>query len=266
MTTPAIDELISRFESDELKHASRSRVAWWLEVQCASPTDIPSFFRRVVERGSWEPFEGEDLPEQKRHEGGYRDAARAIRTITLRPPKRSLLLTIGFLMILPWWISIAVRDGLDDWFAWLQVCVAIPPTLFGAVQLFRFLRPERIDVESGRASTRGDTLHRDEVRFVDVARHTEATARAVLPKPGRYVGVLLDHYKDNMWIVYARKTDGTVVLLADHLNEKVARAAAFRLERALELTGAQTRARVDSLATSDEETVDVDSAERVETR
>lgn len=223
-----------------------------------SAADAASFFRSVLESGSWEPFEGDDLPEQTHHgSGGYRDAARTTRTITLRPPKRSLLLTVGFLMILPLWISFAIRHGLDDWLAWLQVCVGVPPTLFGIVQLYRFLRPARIEVDSRRATTRGgETIGRDEVRFVDVARHTDATVRGVLPK--RWVGLFLGGYKENVWVLYAQRSDGSVVILGDHLDEKVARAAALRLEQALELgERAQVEARVEELV-EDETTTSAD--------
>lgn len=259
--------LVSEFERAGLKHATRSRVRWWLKQRDVSAAFVELFFKRVLQSRAWEPFEGQELPEETRQESaGYREAARSIRTITLRPPIRSLLLTVGFISIFPAWLLFMVEYGrLGDWFAWVQLSLVLPPLLFGVLRLFRFIRPDRIEVQSERAnSKRGDlvrsALHRDEVAFVGVAQHSDAVVLSALSTRDRRLGFLLGSYRDNAWTVFVQRLDGTVIILGDHLHEKTARAAALRLEQALELEKrARVQARVETdeeeLATQDDESV-----------
>lgn len=257
--------LVNEFERAGLKHATRSRVRWWLKQRDVSAPFVELFFKRVLRSGAWEPFQGEELPEETRRESaGYREAARSIRTITLRPPYRSLLLTFGFMAILPAWLLFLFQhDRLGDWFAWVQLMLVLPPLFFGALRFFRFVRPDRIEIESERASSkRGDTvraaLHRDEVAFIGVARQSDAVVRSAMSKRDRQLGVLLGSYENNAWTVFAQRMDGTVVILGDHLRQETARATALRLEQALELekrARVQARVEEEELATQDDESI-----------
>lgn len=246
--------LVSEFERAGLKHATRSRVRWWLKQRDVSAAFVELFFKRVLRSGAWEPFEGDKLPSKTREErAGYRDAARAVRTVTLRPLRRTLLITLGMIAILPAWLYFMHHAGrMGEWFAWIQAAIfGIPAFVLGAVRLFRFARPNQIEVHSERATVkrRGEVhaeIHRDEIRFVGVARHTDAEVRSALPRRQRRLGLVMGSYENDNWVMYAERTDGSVLILADHLRRQTARAAASQLEQALELEKrAQVQARVE---------------------
>lgn len=265
------DALVALFEVAGLKHASRSHLQWWLEHEGASSSLASKVTERLLREQLWEPFDGESrlTRETRRVRAGYRDAARTIRAVTLHPTKRSLVLSLVLIAILPVWIGYLFAPGGGA--VWARVMQALifglPPFVAGALRLARFLRPDRIQIEHERArAMRGRTLlaeiQRDAIAFIGVAQMGHETIHEASKRlPRSRLAWLTAHYQSGSWAVYAKLADDSVVVLADHLDVTTARATALLLEDELELLvlvreeRVQARVEVDSAVAEHDEAI-----------
>lgn len=258
-----VDTLIPRFEAATMKTASRSRMKWWLDQEGADASLRKAFIRRVLDWGLWQPWDKVDsrlASETRRVSAGYRDAARSIRAITLHPTRRSILGALGLMSLLLVWLAYLFLGGSVQWARLVQALIfGLPPFLAGALRLARAVRPGRIELSRSelRATRGGLTLGEvriDEIAFVDFARITDPEVNQVIEDlPRGKLNWLTGSYKSGAWAVYAQLHDGTVVVLADHIDETTAKATVIHLERELEL--GTVRVRVDGSAAQDDESV-----------
>ena len=244
--------------AESLQQASRSRL---VHEFGAPPAAVDEAIARLERDGKRSRIPDHRLLSSIRESGGgYRDARKVSRKLTLHQRRGALILPLLLILFFGGSIVYDLATG-DGWSLASRAFFFFPPIFLSFRFLWRYAHPQHLEIDDHRVvgfDGEGQPIEiaRDDIAYVDSLPSGD---RAVSKRLGQHALLTPFHYLDWSHCLFVRLHDGRTIVIAQGLEGPTARAACALLEDHLGLLAPEPRrprARIET-----EPAVDDDEAE-----